>query len=191
MNENVVLKILAKIDRDPAISQKRLAEEIGISVGMINWHVKRCTSKGLIKLQQAPMRRYLYYLTPAGFAEKAELTSQYLQASFNIFRTGREQYSDLFVKCQTNQWSNIALLGKSELTELARMVGSGQNGIHINLEIDPSTFDEGGASLPATEIDAVIVTHFFTRNQSLQHSTAILSQMNLDPERLLVPEFLL
>lgn len=58
-DQNVIRQLLIEIDRNPAISQKRLSEEIGISVGMINWHVKRCVSKGLIKLQQAPVRRYL------------------------------------------------------------------------------------------------------------------------------------
>ncbi|RED43747.1 winged helix-turn-helix transcriptional regulator [Aestuariispira insulae] len=66
----IVREILMEIERDPNISQKRLAETIGISVGMVNWHIKRCVNKGFVKLQQAPVKRYMYYLTPEGFVEK-------------------------------------------------------------------------------------------------------------------------
>ena len=98
---------------------------------MINWHVKRCVSKGLIKLQQAPVRRYLYYLTPEGFAEKARLTASYLQVGFNIFRTGRQQYENLFHRCLENGWRNVALFGDNELSELALLVASGVDGLEI------------------------------------------------------------
>lgn len=191
MEKDVVRKILAKIDGDPTISQKRMAEEIGISVGMINWHVKRCTAKGLIKLQHAPMRRYLYYLTPAGFSEKAELTAQYLQTSFNIFRVGREQYINLFSTCRQNGWRNVALLGKSELTELARMVATNQGDIKICVEIDPPNLSQENISSAAAVIDAVIVTHFFTQKQSFEDCKSLISNLKIDQNRLLIPEFLL
>ena len=80
--------------------------------------------RGLIKLQQAPVRRYLYYLTPEGFVEKAQLTASYLQTGFDIFRTGREQYDKLFHRCRKNSWCGIAIFGDSELTELAVLVAA-------------------------------------------------------------------
>ena len=87
-NETLVRQILVEIDRDPSISQRQLSDNLGVSIGIVNWHMKRFVGKGLVKLQKAPVRRYLYYLTPSGFAEKARLTAEYLNASFDIFRQG-------------------------------------------------------------------------------------------------------
>ena len=77
-NEHLVRQILVEIDRNPSVSQRQLSTELGVSIGIVNWHMKRFVRKGLVKLHQAPVRRYLYYLTPDGFAEKARLTAEYL-----------------------------------------------------------------------------------------------------------------
>ncbi len=202
-DQEVVRKILTEVDRNPTISQRRLADEIGISVGMINWHIKRCVSKGLIKLGQVPARRYLYYLTPAGFSEKAELTSRYLQASFGIFRLGREQYGDLFDHCRGNGWRRIVLIGHTELTELALMVAGGFGDIDIVgiIDNDPPVAKRGAipvagsaralqAKTATDTIDAAIVCHFMaSRYQTADHA-AVVAEFGLDRSRLLVPEFL-
>jgi len=122
--QDVLRKILVEIDRDPEVSQKSLSEKVGLSVGSINWHIKRCVNKGLVKMQRAPMRRYLYYLTPEGFTEKAKLTASFVQISFDMFRTGREQYGAFFELCHANDWRALTLLGKTELTELALLVAA-------------------------------------------------------------------
>ena len=106
-NERLVRQILVEIDRNPSISQRQLSVNLGVSIGIVNWHMKRFVTKGLVKLQTAPVRRYLYYLTPAGFAEKARLTADYLKASFDIFRRGRLQYEALFGICAASHWEDV------------------------------------------------------------------------------------
>ena len=44
---------------------------MGVALGLANSYLKRCIRKGFIKITEAPANRYLYYLTPQGFAEKA------------------------------------------------------------------------------------------------------------------------
>lgn len=211
-DEQVVRKILFEIDRDPAISQRRLADEVGVSVGMINWHIKRCVAKGLIKLQQAPLHRYRYYLTPAGFVEKTELTARFLQASFSIFRTGREDYGKLLQACMRNGWTRIVLVGNSELTELALMAlmaAPQVDGLTVAGIIDSNHPRANGsgpkiaatpnlAATPAdllrqtgiAPIDAIIVCHFMTAGSPREHHDRILAAFGLDSTRLLIPEFL-
>ena len=202
-DQDVTRKILAKIDSEPAISQKRMAEEIGISVGMINWHIKRCASKGLIKFQQAPVRRYLYYLTPEGFAEKAKLTASYLQSSFNIFKTGRVQYEALFVECSKNGWSDIAFLGDTELTELASMVAARFDDLNVVSIIDENATRKEHYGIPLAvsrqqrrklaktkKIDAIIACNYFASIDELINKDAIFGELKLDKSRFLIPEFL-
>ena len=81
--------LLESVERDSAQSQRRLAAELGIAVGLVNIYLRRCVNKGLLKMAQAPTRRYAYYLTPSGFAEKARLTLEYLSYSFDLFRRAK------------------------------------------------------------------------------------------------------
>jgi DNA-binding MarR family transcriptional regulator len=72
------LELLQSVERDGGQSQRRLAAELGIALGLVNAYLKRCIKKGLVKVSAAPARRYAYYLTPHGFAEKSRLTVEYL-----------------------------------------------------------------------------------------------------------------
>ena len=87
--ERIVLNLLNSVD-DGAQSQRRIAEDLGIALGLVNAYLKRCVKKGYVKVSQAPARRYAYYLTPKGFAEKSRLTVQYLSDSFSFFRQAKE-----------------------------------------------------------------------------------------------------
>src|SRR6201997_3399178 len=87
-DDRIVLDLLNSVD-DGAQSQRRIAGELGIALGLVNAYLKRCVKKGFVKVSEAPARRYAYYLTPQGFAEKARLTVEYLSDSFNFFRLAR------------------------------------------------------------------------------------------------------
>ena len=61
------------------MTQRHLADRLGVALGLANSYLRRCARKGLIKITQAPDNRYLYYLTPQGFTEKTRLTARYLR----------------------------------------------------------------------------------------------------------------
>jgi len=77
------LKILKHIDSNPHISQRQLAQELGVSVGKINYCVQALITKGWVKAgnfkRSANKMSYLYLLTPAGIDEKAKLTASFLK----------------------------------------------------------------------------------------------------------------
>jgi DNA-binding MarR family transcriptional regulator len=85
-NARIVLGLLESVERDGAQSQRKLASDLGIALGLLNAHLRRFVKKGLLKIGRAPARRYAYYLTPHGFAEKSRLTVEYLSSSFSFFR---------------------------------------------------------------------------------------------------------
>lgn len=117
--EQIVRRLLTAIDEDAGVSQRSLSREIGIAVGSINWYLKRSVRKGLVKLQQAPVRRYLYYLTPKGFEEKARLTAAFLQSSLDLYRAGRTECAQFFHECVNNGKRNIYLAGDGDFAEIA------------------------------------------------------------------------
>ena len=78
------LKILKHIESNPHISQRQLAQELGVSVGKINYCVQALITKGLLKVgnfkRSSNKMSYLYLLTPAGIDEKTRLTASFLKS---------------------------------------------------------------------------------------------------------------
>jgi DNA-binding MarR family transcriptional regulator len=118
-NERIVLGLLSSVETDGARSQRRIAAELGIALGLVNAYLKRCVKKGLVKVGDAPARRYAYYLTPQGFAEKSRLTVQYLSDSFSFFRLAKSDCARVFERAKANGFSRVVLAGKSDLAEVA------------------------------------------------------------------------
>jgi predicted transcriptional regulator len=116
---HIILGVLNAVEENSVVTQRSVAHELGIALGLANAYIKRCVTKGYIKVTHAPAKRYAYYLTPKGFAEKSRLTAQYLAISFDFFRLARSQCSALFTECETRGWSRIALCGGGELAEIA------------------------------------------------------------------------
>ena len=118
-NERIVLGVLSSVETDGARSQRRIAAELGIALGLVNAYLKRCVKKGLVKVHDVPARRYAYYLTPQGFAEKSRLTVQYLSDSFSFFRKAKSDCTHVFEEAAAQGLHRLVLAGKSDLAEIA------------------------------------------------------------------------
>jgi DNA-binding MarR family transcriptional regulator len=114
----ITLGLLNMVHGNAATSQRSMAGDLGIALGLANAYLKRCIKKGLIKVSQAPANRYAYYLTPKGFSEKSRLTTEFLSQSFNLFRHARAEGADLLSQCETRGWNRVALYGQSDLSEI-------------------------------------------------------------------------
>jgi len=77
-------KLLSKLNADPSISQRKLASELGISLGKVNFCLKALVDVGLIKVENFRNSQnksgYLYLLTPKGIEQKANITKKFLMA---------------------------------------------------------------------------------------------------------------
>jgi len=119
--ESLTLEILDTVQRNEQMSQRHLSRQLGVALGLANSYLKRCVRKGWIKVQQAPANRYLYYLTPNGFAEKGRLTAAYLSNSLSFYREAGHSCSQLLDHCERSQWKNLLLCGVSDLAEIATL----------------------------------------------------------------------
>ncbi|MFQ5785168.1 MAG: winged helix-turn-helix transcriptional regulator [Alphaproteobacteria bacterium] len=115
----ITLGVLAAVEGNNRLSQRALARELGIALGLANAYLKRCVRKGFVKVKQIPPNRYAYYLTPKGFAEKSRLTVEYLSVSFHFFRKARAQCAEAFAVCRERGWRRVALAGRGELADIA------------------------------------------------------------------------
>jgi len=119
--EALTLEILDTVQRNEQLSQRHLSRQLGVALGLANSYLKRCVRKGWVKVTQAPANRYLYYLTPTGFAEKSRLTAEYLSTSLGFYREAGNSCARLLDQCVTNQWQGILLCGVSDLAEIATL----------------------------------------------------------------------
>jgi DNA-binding MarR family transcriptional regulator len=159
----ITLGILNAIHENERITQRTVAQDLGIALGLTNAYLKRCVKKGLIKVSQAPTNRYAYYLTPQGFSEKSRLTAEYLSDSFRFFRDARSQCTEALNEASRCGWNRIALYGASELTEVASLCEA--SGVKIVAVIDPAHTQNSFAHLPVVQtidgaggIDALLLT---------------------------------
>ncbi|MGH6877349.1 MAG: winged helix-turn-helix transcriptional regulator [Rhizomicrobium sp.] len=195
----VMLGLLAAVERDSALTQRHLARELGIALGLANAYLRRCATKGLIKIREAPLNRYAYYLTPRGFAEKGRLTAEYLAISFDFFRRARHECAALLAACDTRGWRRVALAGAGELAEIAAL-GATETNVEIVAVIDPSGGSCAGkrvvgdlASLLALgegQLDAVIITDARTPQACFDAMLAAAAEHNIAADRILAPDLL-
>src|SRR3974390_3555259 len=135
-NGRIVLGLLNSVESGGARSQRHIAAELGIALGLVNAYLKRCIKKGLVKVHDAPARRYAYYLTPQGFAEKSRLTVQYLSDSFSFFRHAKADCIEVFETAKAAGFTRLLLAGQSDLAEIAILCAL-EAGITIVAVVDP------------------------------------------------------
>ena len=156
--QEIVLRLLEHVGDDAGLSQSKFAERIGIAKGLANAYFNRCLQKGWIKLRQAPRQRYLYYLTPKGFAEKARLTAQFLTFSYQFYREARADLMAAMSEAKQDGRRRLGVLGDGELAEIAAAV-SGEALIDIAGFVGSNGARERIAGLPVArswgELDGV------------------------------------
>jgi DNA-binding MarR family transcriptional regulator len=165
----IMLGLLESVGRDGGQTQRRLASELGIALGLVNAYLKRCIKKGLVKVSQAPARRYAYYLTPQGFAEKSRLAVDYMSYSFSLFRRARSDYAKVLGVARERGWTRIVLAGVSDLAEIATICAI-DDGTQIAGIIDPKSTQTRFVGLPVYPsyrgvsggYDAVVITDLQT-----------------------------
>jgi DNA-binding MarR family transcriptional regulator len=191
-NERIVLDLLTSVEHDGERSQRRIAAELGIALGLVNAYLKRCVKKGLVKVQDAPARRYAYYLTPHGFAEKTRLTVQYLSDSFSFFRMAKADCARVLDVAKASGFSRVVLAGKSDLAEIAILCAV-EAAVTVVAIVDPRSEDERFIGVDvfksyadvAGKFDAVIVTDVTGAQTSFDSAVA-----DCGADRVLAPAML-
>lgn len=81
--------VLRKIDNMPGVSQRKLASELGFSLGKLNYCVKSLKDKGLLKIRNFKKNKkkinYIYILTPQGISLKTKLTIAFMKRKMHEY----------------------------------------------------------------------------------------------------------
>jgi len=98
-NKDIRLDLLRKIESNPEYTQRELSKEMGVSLGKINYCMKKLTDRGWVKLtnfsNSSNKFGYMYLLTPKGIEQKAKFTTSFLKTKIKEFEMLRDEISKL------------------------------------------------------------------------------------------------
>jgi EPS-associated MarR family transcriptional regulator len=111
-------RILKLLEVEPQASQRRIADELGISLGRVNYCLNALIDRGLVKVNNfrnnANKRAYLYLLTPRGIEEKARVTLRFLKLKLKEYEALRSELEQLQREAVTLTTTETAAGGNAE-----------------------------------------------------------------------------
>ena len=97
-NSQDQLNVMRKIGKNPNLNQRDLAEELGFSLGKLNYCLKELKIKGFIKMnnfkKSKNKMKYIYVLTPGGITEKTKLTINFMKRKMQEYDELKREISD-------------------------------------------------------------------------------------------------
>ena len=165
------LQLLIAIAENGAVTQRALARQMGVALGLTNLYLKRLARKGFIKIETFPRKpatrkRLRYLLTPKGISEKTRLTYEHVVYSLTLYRRTRTTLRDRLQAFGDGPVRRVALYGTGEAAELAyltlRELGTEPvavfaeeaDGAFLGLEV------KRASQLADEPLDAIIVATF-------------------------------
>jgi DNA-binding MarR family transcriptional regulator len=123
--------ILDAIDRYQPSSQRALANLCGMSLGKINYAVRKLMQEGLIEISKAKKRssrrRNAYVLTAKGMEDKAQMTTPFLKARMKEFEDFRSRLLDNLVSLQDKGTKSLLVLGSRSVGNLLEHIARREN----------------------------------------------------------------
>lgn len=112
------LHALEAIAANDHITQRALANRLGIALGLANIYLKRLVRKGYVKCVHLQSNRLRYLLTPKGIAEKTRLTYEFMQYSLDLYAQVRFHLRTLLEPYVVENRRRVAVYGTGEAAEL-------------------------------------------------------------------------
>lgn len=183
------MQLLSEVDRDPDITQRQLAQRVGIALGLTNVLLRNLVQKGYVRVGQASWKRRLYTLTPDGFFHRIRLMRLYIHRVLSDYQKIRRTLKEELEPLSLNAESRIAIYGTGEFAELVYL-GLREIGIE---EID--VFNSGKtenqrflgiqvqdvATMEPAQYDQVMVALL----EDWERACALLRDRNAEPRKLI------
>ena len=97
--ENIHLDLLRKLEQNPKYTQRELSQEMGISLGKVNYCIKKLIEKGWVKISNFSKNpnkvNYMYLLTPKGIEQKGRLTVLFLKVKLEEYEILKKEINKL------------------------------------------------------------------------------------------------
>lgn len=117
-NQFLELEILKHVEQSPRLNNRLAASKLGCSVKLSHELLSKMVSRGLLHVKKLHSRRWDYFLTPHGMAEKARLTLEFLEFSMQFYKEARKQSSGLCRDLAEHGITRIGFIGAGDLAEI-------------------------------------------------------------------------
>jgi ribosomal protein S25 len=190
-------QILHEVEAGRGVSQRSLARNIGVALGLTNLLLRRLARRGLIEIVKVRPNRVRYVITPAGIAEKARMTRAYLDYSIRFYAEARTRLRQRFEALST-EWpaldgaekatvfygaGEVAEIGYVSLQEtdlkLVGVVDDERRGPFFGFVVHPSTA-LGPRRLGDHEYGRIVVMSLW----NTEAARLKLEQLGCEPERI-------
>jgi len=113
------LNLLQELEKNPIISQRELSHKFGIALGLTNACLKRMARRGWIRIMSLDHHKIGYYLTPKGFAEKANLTLNLISWTVQHYSVLKDLIGKGLLEMQNDGVERVVFYGVSDEMEIA------------------------------------------------------------------------
>jgi len=114
-------RLLKILDKDPNLTQRQMAQKMGISLGKVNYCLSQLAKKGFIKINRFKASRikikYIYMLTPRGLEEKGRLTLSFLKVKLSEYEEIKRQIRDLATEVAEEGLLDVSATETADLSE--------------------------------------------------------------------------
>lgn len=118
-NELFELEILKHVEATPRLNNRMAASKLGCSVKLAHALLSKMVDKGLLHVTKHHARRWDYFLTPRGIAEKARITYEFIDFSMQFYHEARRESSRVCRNIAESGRKTVSFLGDGELAEIA------------------------------------------------------------------------
>ena len=134
-SDQYTLQLLARVASGRPVSQRALAQELGVALGLTNLLLRRLARKGWIRIVRVKPNRLLYFITPAGLQEKARMSREYFRRSVTFYAETRDRIRQSFERLSQRDVRRIVFFGGGEVAEVG-FVCLGETGLTLVAVVD-------------------------------------------------------
>ena len=149
------LRLLEEVESAPQVSQRQLAQQLGIAIGVANLLVRSLAKRGYIRVTRVGWKRWVYVVTPAGIARKLHLTLDYVDRFMGHYRKVRTLLREDMRGLPITPDSRVAICGVTELAELMYLALRDMGVTNIDF-LDPDGPGRSFLGMPAKGLDAIV-----------------------------------
>ena len=92
-------RLLKLLENNPNLTQRQMAEKMGLSLGKFNYCIKELAKKGIVKIERFTTSdrkaAYMYLLTPRGIEEKTRITANFLKRKMAEYEQLKKEIREL------------------------------------------------------------------------------------------------
>lgn len=114
-----ILKLLEAVGNEKPTSQRALAKQLDVSLGLVNGFLQKLTCDGFCRISSSSTNKKKYALTSEGRAEKSRLTYDYILLSYKLFKEAQDKLIRFFKRLETHDLKRVVFYGINDFAEIA------------------------------------------------------------------------